>query len=64
MFRNKLNKKMTEKDNNLLPLAKHIRKTLMDMNDLIQVYELPYKINLEFDIEHKNWEEVSEVHLR
>ena len=46
----------------LYPLAYYIRKTLLEMNDLIQVYQLPYKIDLKFDTEHKNWEVISKLH--
>lgn len=46
----------------LCPLAYYIRKTLIEMNDLIQAYQLPYKIDLKFDMEHKNWEIISKLH--
>ena len=49
---------------NLVPIVNHIRKTMIELTELIISYNLPYELVLKFDMKHKNWKKVSQVHAR
>ena len=48
----------------LIPLAEYVRQTYVNLHSLINSYNLPYKINIDFDLDNENWEKVSQVHAR